>query len=71
MLMKKKHVNKFLDRLHVGAVNVCIGLTVASTAYLAYAGYCYLTAKPMKEQENKSILAEGAHDRDSAKSLSS
>lgn len=72
MLMKKARVSKLLDRLHVSVVTACIGLTVASTAYLGYYGFWYLTIyRPLKDKEQEALLDVGAHDKGTAKSTAS
>lgn len=72
MLMKRARANKYLNKLHVGVVNVCIGLTLASTGYLGYFGYWYFTQyKPIKQKEQEALLQVGAHDKDIAKTISS
>lgn len=60
MLMKRQAKNKIYDILHHGAVYVCMGVTVLSTAYLGYYGYKYFTAvKPQLKQEHLKKIKEG------------
>lgn len=72
MLLKPRTRNKLFDRLHHGAVSLCIGVTILSTVGLCYYGYVYYTqVKPQRKKEQLKLLSEGAHDRDSAKTISS
>lgn len=73
MLKKPNYIikSKVLDTLHHGVVSICMGVTVVATAYLFYRGYTfYAEDKPLiRRAQKQELLAEGAHDRDTAAEL--
>lgn len=70
MLLKSRTRNKIFDRLHYGAVTLCIGVTVLSTVGVGYFGYVYFTqVKPQRKLEQLKMIQEGAHNNDAAKTI--
>lgn len=70
MLIKSRVRNKLFDRLHHTAVTICIGVTLLTTIGIGYYGYVYFTQiKPQRKLEQLKIIQEGAHDKDTAKTI--
>lgn len=70
-MLKRSPTNRFLDKLHRGAVWVCMGVTIYATSYLVYRGYAYYAnVRPQKKIEELNFIQEGAHDKDSALQIS-
>lgn len=71
MLLKPRTRNKLFDRLHHGVASLLIGVTILASLDLCYFGYIYYTqGKPQRKMEQLKLLNEGAHDRDTAETLS-
>lgn len=74
MLKTPNHMTRtrILDAMYKTVSSICIGITVVSSAYLVYRGYKFLADDMplINRKQKQELLTEGAHDRDSAKELS-
>ena len=63
IVMRKVPKAMFIDKLHRGAVSLCIGVTVIGTALFGVRIYRYFSViKPMRQEQELKMIQEGSID---------
>ncbi|KYN06153.1 hypothetical protein ALC62_02914 [Cyphomyrmex costatus] len=73
-LYKRRRKERVYDKIHKGAVSICMGVTAISSLYLCYKVYEYFRyIRPLKKVQNKLIedelLFEGRNIEDTPEKL--